>query len=89
MLSAEEIESEFQKLPLEWSLVGGTTLERVYESKDFATALELVNQIGKKAEKANHHPDIHLSWGRVVVSLTTHSENALTQKDFDLAAQLG
>ena len=33
----------------------------------------------------DHHPDIHLSWGKVVVSVWTHSVGGLTDKDFALA----
>ncbi len=63
-------------------------LTKEYVFPDFALALEFVNKVGQKAEAANHHPDITLSWGRVVVSLTTHSEGGITLKDHELAAEI-
>lgn len=59
-----------------------------FSFKDFKSALEFVNKVGELAESANHHPDIELRWGRVKVSLTTHSENKVTDKDRDLAKQI-
>ena len=88
LLSAEQVESELKKLDVAWSAVGDSTLSRVYEFDDFKSALEFVNKVGAKAEKLNHHPEIELSWGKVVVNTTTHSEGGLTKKDFELAASI-
>lgn len=41
--------------------------------------------MGDLAEEANHHPDIQLSYGRVIVQLETHEGARLTDKDFNLA----
>jgi 4a-hydroxytetrahydrobiopterin dehydratase len=65
-----------------------STLIREFEFADFKTALEFVNKVGQLAEAANHHPDIELGWGRVKVSLTTHSEGKVTDKDHRLASQI-
>jgi pterin-4a-carbinolamine dehydratase len=46
----------------------------------------LVNAIGFYAEAADHHPDLQVSWGRVTVSLRTHSARGITPKDFELAS---
>ncbi len=53
--------------------------------KDFSEGLEFTNKVGELAEKANHHPDINLTWGFVRVWLTTHSSHSITEKDHDLA----
>ena len=66
----------------------GETITRTFEHKDFVDALAFVNKVGELAENANHHPDIDIRWNKVTLALTTHSENALTQKDVDLASQL-
>jgi hypothetical protein len=39
------------------------------------------------AEVEGHHPDIHLAWGRVVLSIWTHKIDGLTESDFILAAK--
>lgn len=56
-----------------------------FKFSDFKTALEFVNKVGELAEKHNHHPDIELGWGRVKLTLSTHSEGKVTQKDSQLA----
>ncbi len=47
-----------------------------------------MNRVAALAEAADHHPDIMVTWRRVTISLSTHSEGALTHKDFSLADQI-
>jgi 4a-hydroxytetrahydrobiopterin dehydratase len=35
-----------------------------------------------------HHPDLHISWGKVVVELSTHAIHGLSENDFILAAKI-
>ena len=44
--------------------------------RDFVKALRFVNRVGRMAEEAAHHPDIAISWNRVTLTLSTHSEGA-------------
>ena len=68
-----------------WAVIDAHHLERELTFPDFVTALAFVNHVGALAEEMDHHPDIHLSWGKVVVSVWTHSVGGLTDKDFALA----
>ena len=52
---------------------------------DFVEALEFVNRIGVVAEAQNHHPKLVLSYGKVLVELSTHDVQGLSLKDFELA----
>jgi 4a-hydroxytetrahydrobiopterin dehydratase len=70
-----------------WSVVDGR-LEKVVEKKDFAEALAYVNAVGEKAEAANHHPDIAISWNTVTLTLWTHDAGGVTQADLDMARTL-
>lgn len=63
-------------------------LRKSFKFSDFKTALEFANKVGKLAEEANHHPDINLGWGYVQIWLTTHSEHAITNKDYELAKKI-
>jgi 4a-hydroxytetrahydrobiopterin dehydratase len=67
-----------------WSVVDGR-LEKVVKKKDFAGALAYVNAVGDKAEAANHHPDIAISWATVTLTLWTHDAGGVTQADLDMA----
>jgi len=88
LLDNDQTEKHLKKLNVEWAVVSGTTLNRVYKFDDFKSALGFVVQVGELAEKANHHPNLELSWSKVVVNITTDSENGLTQLDFDLAIEI-
>ena len=65
----------------------GSEITRTYEFKDFPAAIKFVNSVAKVAEKAWHHPDIDIRWNKVTLTLSTHDEGGLTQKDFELAAR--
>jgi 4a-hydroxytetrahydrobiopterin dehydratase len=63
-------------------------IRRVYKTDGWPTTLMLVNVIGYCAEAAYHHPDLAVTWGRVVVKLSTHSAGGITDKDFALARRI-
>lgn len=68
--------------------VGGVKrIRREFKLKDFRQALDFTVAVGQLAEREQHHPDIHLSWGRVVVETWTHKIKGLHQNDFILAAK--
>jgi 4a-hydroxytetrahydrobiopterin dehydratase len=70
-----------------WYYEGGW-IRRVYNTDGWPTTLMLVNAIGFLAEAAYHHPDLSVTWGRVVVKLQTHSAGGITDKDFALARKV-
>jgi 4a-hydroxytetrahydrobiopterin dehydratase len=60
----------------------------VFRTRDFRTGLALVDEIGRLAEEANHHPDLNLRWGVLEVTLMTHATSSLTDNDLALARQI-
>ncbi|HMP83532.1 MAG TPA: 4a-hydroxytetrahydrobiopterin dehydratase [Verrucomicrobiota bacterium] len=84
-LNAKQIKSSLAAVP-DWTK-RGTTISRTYQFKDFPAAIKFVNAIAKLAEKAWHHPDIDIRWNKVTLTLTTHDQGGLTEKDFALAAK--
>ena len=61
-------------------------IQRDFEFKDFAQAMEFVNVVAGIAEDRNHHPDILVhGWNKVRLTVTNHSEGGLTEADFGLA----
>jgi 4a-hydroxytetrahydrobiopterin dehydratase len=70
-----------------WAVVDEHHLEKEYRFKDFVEALAFVNRLGGVAEAEGHHPDVFLAWGRVKVTLWTHSVGGLSENDFILAAK--
>ncbi len=86
LLSEAEIANRMADVPA-WVRTE-KAIERTWTFKDFAEALAFINRVGELAEAANHHPDIHNSWSRVTLSLTTHDRGGLTALDFNLAKKI-
>lgn len=86
----EEVEiNEFNKdLNEEWKVIENKQIEREFKFKNFREALDFTVKVGELAEVEGHHPDIILSWGKVVVTLTTHKIGGLSENDFILAAKI-
>ena len=59
-----------------------------FRTGSFATGLALVNAIGELAEAADHHPDIDLRYADIIVRLTTHAIDGLSERDVNLARQI-
>jgi 4a-hydroxytetrahydrobiopterin dehydratase len=70
-----------------WKLAG-KKISKSFNKKDFVRAMGFVNSVALLAEKANHHPDIDIRWNTVTLTLSTHSEGGLTDKDFNLAKEI-
>jgi 4a-hydroxytetrahydrobiopterin dehydratase len=85
-LKGEALKTHMKELE-GWKVFRGHHIEKEYVFKDFAEALAFTNKVGALAEKADHHPDIALSWGKVKVILWTHSVGGLSEKDFTLAGK--
>ena len=64
-----------------WSLEGDA-IRKQYTFADFRAAMAFVNRVADVAEGADHHPDIAISYRRVTLTYSTHSEGGLTDKDF-------
>jgi pterin-4a-carbinolamine dehydratase len=85
-LTAEEFQARAGVA--EWR-VGDTGATATFATGSFARGVEFVNEIGRLAEAANHHPDVDLTYPSVTVRLITHDEgDAVTDKDATLAAQI-
>jgi 4a-hydroxytetrahydrobiopterin dehydratase len=85
-LSDIEIQRRLGSLP-GWTRKGDT-LTKTYQFRDFTGSMELVNNIARVAERANHHPDIDIRFNKVTCSLTTHDAGGITKKDLDLATEI-
>ena len=85
-LSLQEIEEKLKALQ-GWQL-DGEVISKKFTLPSFPQAMRFVNQVADLAEKADHHPDIHIDYRRVTLTLSTHSEGGITQKDFLLAEKI-
>jgi len=73
-------------VPEGWEEVGGA-LQRTFVFESFPAAIAFVNRIAELADSENHHPDIAVSYKKVTLRWATHSANAITERDRELAAR--
>ncbi len=72
-----------------WRLADDGQLYAEYTFRNFRQALLFLNAIGHLAEVADHHPDLCLhDYKQVSIRLMTHSAGGITDKDFELIAQI-
>jgi 4a-hydroxytetrahydrobiopterin dehydratase len=81
-----EIETAMAELG-SWTVEGGK-LHREYRFRDFVQAFGFMAQVALLAERAAHHPEWFNVYNKVVVDLTTHEAQGITQKDLDLAREM-
>jgi 4a-hydroxytetrahydrobiopterin dehydratase len=86
-LTSDECQALSQQLGNSWEVVDNHHLSKEFTFKDFVEALAFVNRVAEIAEAQNHHPDLHLAWGKVRVEIWTHKIGGLTESDFILAAK--
>ena len=83
ILSDDELAAALEALP-GWEL-NDTEISREYRLDSFAGAIAFVVRLSYAAEAVDHHPDLDIRYSRVRVTLSTHSEGGVTDKDLDLA----
>ncbi len=87
VLNENEIKSRLSGLS-NWNY-SENQIGKEYQMKDFSEALSFVNKVGTFAEEMGHHPDILMhSWNKVKITVSTHSEDGVTEKDFQLAEKI-
>ncbi len=61
----------------------GDAFVKQFTFDGFPEAVAFVNRLVPGSEAADHHPDLAISYRRVTVMFTTHSEGGVTLKDID------
>lgn len=85
-LTDSEIARRLAALP-GWSR-HGQAISKEFSFAGFPEAVAFVSRLVPGAEAADHHPDVSISYRRVTITYTTHSEGGLTARDFDGAAMV-
>ena len=69
-----------------WSQVGNR-IEKSFGFADFDQTIGFVNALAWIANRADHHPDLTVSYSRCVVAWSTHDAGGVTQNDVACAAR--
>ena len=78
---------EFADAHPHWA-IHGESITRTFAFRNFQEAMGFVTSVALAAEHAFHHPDIDIRWNKVTLTLSTHDQGGLTEKDTSLAAQI-
>ncbi len=84
VLTDEQVDAELSARS-GWERQGATIVKRFPDRGGFVGSVGFVNAILEPAEEMDHHPDLAISWDTVTVTLATHSEGGVTEKDLALA----
>lgn len=72
-----------------WADVPGRdAIAKTFRFKNFRSAFGFMTEAALVAEKMDHHPEWANVYGKVEVTLTTHSAQGLTQLDVALAKKM-
>jgi len=88
VLNATEVDEELKTLE-GWSR-DGIVISRAFVLANFKDLTSFLNHLVKTITEMNHHPNFSLDTGSktVAVSVTTHSEQAVTRADINFARAL-
>lgn len=67
---------------------GRDAISKSYQFKSFSQAWGFMSRVALYAEKEDHHPEWTNVYGRVEVTLSTHSAGGVTEKDVALARKM-
>jgi 4a-hydroxytetrahydrobiopterin dehydratase len=85
-LSEQEIQAALARHP-DWSIVKGK-LHRELQFRDFVAAFAFITQVALIAEALGHHPEWFNVYNRLVLDLTTHDVDGLSDLDLEFATRV-
>ena len=86
-LRITEIEDNLKRIHSEWVLMN-EVIQRKFVFDDFIEAFSFMTSVAIVAEKQNHHPNWENVYNQVIVNLSTHDADGITEKDFKLAQKM-
>lgn len=85
-LTREQIDEVLRELP-GWQYQADA-LVKEFQFRTFRDAMAFVNAVADIARRQRHHPQIVIDYNRVRLSLTTHDEGGVTEKDTAFAREV-
>ncbi len=65
---------------------GRDAVQKSFVFADFNAAWGFMTRVALAAEKADHHPEWFNVYNKVIITLTTHDADGLSERDVSLAA---
>ena len=82
-LSQQEIDEALKNLS-GWGVVN-EKLHKEFEFETFNQAFGFMTRAAMEIEKMNHHPEWFNVYNRLIIELTTHDADGITNNDINLA----
>ena len=86
LLSRSEVSTRLKSLK-GWKH-DGAFIVKTFEFPTFMKGIAFIRRVASVAEKEGHHPDIHVRYTAITLSVQTHSEGGVTEWDFELATSI-
>jgi 4a-hydroxytetrahydrobiopterin dehydratase len=78
-----------QELHADWSLsADGKTIRREFGFRVFSRTMAFTNAVAWVASVEGHHPEMTVSYGKLVVAYRTTAIDGLSENDFICAAKI-
>jgi 4a-hydroxytetrahydrobiopterin dehydratase len=87
-LKPEEIRKYKSRLKNDWQIIENKKIHFSYKFRNFKEALDFANKVGQIAEEEQHHPDLHIYYGKLGIDLSTHAIKGLSENDFIIASKI-
>ena len=88
-LSRERASEMLARLNRDWKLADDARgLERTVPFGTYHEVIAFVNAVAWIAHREDHHPDLSVHYGKVVVRYSTHAVGGLSDNDFICAAKV-
>jgi len=84
----KQIEEYRQNIEVDWNVIDYKKITKEFHFEKYKQTINFVNKVAALADAENHHPVLHVFYGKLVVELWTHSVNGLSENDFILAAKI-
>ena len=76
------------QLKSNWVVLDNKKIQKEFKFKNFVETMGFVNQVALIAQAEDHHPDMHVSYKKVIIELWTHAVGGLSENDFIMAAKI-
>jgi 4a-hydroxytetrahydrobiopterin dehydratase len=70
-----------------WGFASGA-IEKTFRFADYPRTMAFANAVALVAQAEDHHPEMHVAWGRVTLRWDTHSVGGISINDFICAAKV-
>jgi 4a-hydroxytetrahydrobiopterin dehydratase len=87
-LGEDEAQALATHLDQGWQRDSTRRLSRGLTFSDFRDAFGFATRVALLAERESHHPELTVTWGKVLVTLWTHTVKGLSRNDFIMAAKI-